>query len=364
MQPAIAQRAGVGRYTRALVEHLAPLRGDDELALFYLDFRRRADAPRAAGAVTRVVRWCPGRAVQASWKRLGWPPFNRLAGPADLYHFPNFILPPLSRGQAVVTIHDLSFLRFPQFAEPRNLAYLTARIRDTVRRSAAVITDSRAIAAEIEAELGVHPERLFPIHLGIAPDFKAPPAAEGAAARARLGLNRPYLLTVGTVEPRKNLPFLAEVFERLADFDGDLVVAGMLGWKYEPILERFRRSARAERIRLLPYVPDGDLPALYAGAELLVVGSHYEGFGLPPVEAMACGVPVLSSCGGSLREVLGDAAVVLEGFEADQWAAEARRLLADSGLRAGLTARGLAKAAGYRWEETARKTWDVYRMAA
>jgi glycosyltransferase involved in cell wall biosynthesis len=364
VQSAIAQRAGVGRYTRSLVQHLAPLRGADELALFHFDFLRRGEPLPAPGARSAAVRWCPGRIVQAAWKRVGWPPFDRLAGAADVYHFPNFILPPLARGRAVVTIHDLSFIRHPEFAEPRNLAYLSARIRETVGRSDAIITDSHAIAAEIEASLGVHRDRIFPIHLGISPDFAAPPAEAVASARARLELRRPYILTVGTVEPRKNLAFLVEVFERMEKFDGELVVAGMLGWKYEPTLERMRRSQLAERIRILPYVPDADLPALYAGAEAFLLASHYEGFGFPPLEAMACGTPVLSSAGGSLREVLGGAATVLDAFDAGRWASEAWLLVTDAARRREKVGLGLERAALYRWDDTARKTWDVYRRLA
>lgn len=364
IQAWIAQRAGVGRYTRMLAEHLGRLCTEDELRLFYFDFQRRGVLFPAPNAVHQPIRWCPGRLVQKAWKTLDWPPFEWFAGPADIYHFPNFILPPLRSGRAVVTVHDASFARLPQFAEERNLKYLTARIRDTLERADAVITDSAFGAVELRELFSVPADRLFPIYPGIAPEMTRPPPETVARLRSELSLDRPYLLTVGTIEPRKNLVFLVEIFERLASFQGLLVVAGMPGWRFEPILERMRASARARDIRYVRYVTDEQLPALYAGAEAFLFPSLYEGFGFPPLEAMACGTPVVSSAGGSLGEVLGDAAVIVRGSDAGRWAEEVARVLSTPTLRKDLEARGLRHASKYPWEETARRTLDVYRKAA
>ena len=364
IQAAVAQRAGVGRYTKHLVEHLGEFASADRLSLFFFDFQRHGLSFPVPHADLHPVRWCPGRFVQQAWKRLHWPPFDWFAGAADLYHFPNFTIPPLTRGRKVVTIHDMSFLRFPEFAEKKNLRYLSAVIRDTAARADAIITDSRFSAAEIEALLKVGRDRIFPVHLGVSTDCTRPTASHIATTGLSLGLSRPYLLTVGTVEPRKNLPFLIEVFEQLKGFDGDLVIAGMRGWKFEPILERLRASPKAARIRYLEYVADADLPALYAGAELFLLTSHYEGFGLPPLEAMACGAPVVSSTGGSLAEVLGDAAITLPGFDSAAWTSAIERVLGDSVLRDALRTKGLQHAAGFSWRETARRTFEIYRKVA
>jgi glycosyltransferase involved in cell wall biosynthesis len=265
----------------------------------------------------------------------------------------------------VVTIHDVSFLRFPAFAENRNRCYLERTIPATVARADAILTVSQFSADEIVALLGVPPGRVHAVHLGIAPHLRPPEPETIDRLRRTLGLTRPYLLTVGTLEPRKNIPFLVEVFERLAgDYPGDLVLAGAPGWKVGPLLDRIRRSPVADRIRRLDYVPEGDLPALYAGADLFLCASHYEGFGLPPLEAMACGTPVISSPGGSLREVLGKAAVLLEPEDSGAWCASIRDTLSDGNRRRALAAAGIARAALFTWPETARRTWDVYRKVA
>ncbi len=361
IQAAIAQRAGVGRYAKHLAEHLAPLAGDDELSLFYFDFKHNGIPFAAPGATQCAVRWIPGRIVQAAWKRLGVPPFDRFAGAADVYHFPNFIRPPLSRGKSVVTIHDLAFLRHPETIEEKNYGYLTRCIERTVERADALIAVSEFTAREIHDLLGVPRERIATIHEGLEESWRAPDAETVRAVRRRLGLDRPYLLTVGTLEPRKNIPFLVEVFERLDSFDGDLVLAGMKGWKVEPILERIRASKRARNIRRLDYVAEADLPALYAGAELFVFASLYEGFGFTPLEAMACGTPTVAARAGSLPEVLGDAALMPEAFDPDAWAAAIDSLLGDESARASQSARGLERARAFRWPPAAAQTWALYR---
>lgn len=362
IQAAVAQRAGVGRYTKSLVEHLGEFAGQDEIGLFFFDFRRTGLPFEAPNTRPRPFRWLPGRVVQQAWKRFHAPPFHWLAGRADLYHFPNFTIPPLGVGRRVVTIHDMSFVRHPEFAESRNLQYLNAVIHDTVRRADAILTVSRFSADEIRSLLKVDPNRVYPVHLGVDSGLTAPQPAQIADTRRRLGLDRPYLLSVGTLEPRKNLPFLIEVFEHLRGWDGDLVIAGMQGWKCEPILERIRTSPAAARIRYLQYVGEQDLPALYAGADVFAVTSFYEGFGLPPLEAMACGTPVVSSAGGSLPEVLGPAAVIVRGFDRDAWTTTLEDLLGDRERRLALSAAGRRHAAAFTWRDTARRTFEVYRQ--
>jgi glycosyltransferase involved in cell wall biosynthesis len=359
-QSAIAQHAGVGRYTRILVEYLDRRESEHELSLCYFDFRRRARAIPVQKATTKVVRWCPGALAEQAWKRVNFPPYEWFAGKADLFHFPNFTMPPLHSGKSIVTIHDMSFARYPQFAEEKNLRNLNARIPDTAARADAIITISNFSAGEIESLLHVPREKIHPIPLGISQDFARASDADIAAAQKRLGLTRPYLLFVGTIEPRKNISFLVDVFDQLTDFDGDLVLVGRPGWKSEATMARIAASPHRDRIRLLDSVGDADLSAVYSGAALFVIPSHYEGFGFPPLEAMACGTPVVSSTGGSLPEVLGSAACIVEGFEAPDWCESISALLSDSTRRGQLVEAGYARARSFQWDTTAEQTWALY----
>lgn len=361
IQAAVAQRAGVGRYTQSLVEYLGKFVGDNELMLFYFDFKRKGSSPNVPSAYARAVHWCPGRVIQKCWKTIGWPPYDWFAGKADLYHFPNFIRPPLTRGRSIVTIHDVSFLRHPEAAEDRNRRFLTAQISKTVRDVDAIITDTEFSKREICDLLNVSSEKVYSIHLGLSPALSPQSGETIKSMRAQLGLPNPYLLMVGTLEPRKNIPFLIDVYEKLAPVGVDLVIAGMRGWKYEPILERMQRSVCAQSIRYLEYVDDNWLPALYSGAELFVFPSLYEGFGFPPLESMACGTPVVASTAGALLEVLDDAAILVDGWDAEQWAGVIKGLLRDARMRAALREKGLVRAKSFNWEETARQTWDVYK---
>jgi glycosyltransferase involved in cell wall biosynthesis len=365
IQASLGQRAGVGRYVRELLAHLGPAAGADEVAAFYFDFKRTGLDAAPPGVALRACRWLPGRVAQAAWKRIGFPPFDWFAGAADLYHFPNFIRPPLTRGRkSVVTIHDVSFLRLPETTEAKNLAWLTSEIRRTVEQADAILTDSRFSAREIVELLAVPAEKVHPVWLGL-PPFGPPPAPELAARMRRdLGLTQPYLLMVGTIEPRKNLPFLVEVYNALRDFSGDLVIAGGLGWKTGPTLRAIADSPRRDGIQLLQRLDDAQLAALYDGAAAFVFPTRYEGFGFPPLEAMGRGTPVIAARNSSLPEVLGAACEWVDGYEAEAWAQCIREVLGDPDRAARLRAAGRAQAAKFTWAETARQTWAVYRRFA
>ncbi len=364
IQAAIGRRAGVGRYVYELLQHLPEEAGQDELRAFYFDFKRTGmEVPQ--GIQANVCRWLPGRVAQGLWKTIGFPPYQWLAGGADVYHFPNFIRPPLPQSyKSVVTVHDLSFLRFPETTERKNLAWLKANIRQTVDRADALIGISRFSASEIVELLNVPEEKVFAIPLGL-PSFGPPPdEAAVAAVKQQLGLEKPYLLMVGTIEPRKNIPFLIKAFEALKTFDGELILVGGLGWKTEESLAAISASPRAADIRLLQNVDDRQLSVLYAGAELFVFPTLYEGFGFPPLEAMARGTPVVAARNSSLPEVLGDAAAWVDGFNAVEWAQAIEKVLGDEARRAQMRQQGAAQATKFTWQETARRTWEVYRRVA
>ena len=366
-QPAVAQGAGIGRYTREIARGIAAsLAPDEALRVFYCDFRRNAPRDPVPGARARPFRLLPGALMQKAWTRLRFPPMDWFSGRADVFHFTNFVSRPVRSGKTVVTIHDMSFERHPDFAEARNRAFLHAYAGRSAAEADAVIADSEFSRREIEELVPAARGKTVAIPLGISEDFSPATPEACAAVRSELGLERPFLLDLGTVEPRKNLPFLVDFWERIADEDGgiDLVVAGAPGWRCAPIMARFEEAARRRpgRFHYVRFVPDGMLDALYTAASLFAIPSWYEGFGFPPLEAMACGCPVLSSTGGSLPEVLGDAAETIDGFDADEWADAALRLLREGDeARARRAAAGRARAASFRWRRCADETLRVYR---
>ncbi|MBZ0266917.1 glycosyltransferase family 4 protein [bacterium] len=355
---ASTERGGIGRYVRCLVDALARLDDGDEFVPFRFDFRFR-DSPFADGVHERVCRWAPGRAVQYAWRTWQTPAFDRFAPRADLYHFPNYLRPPLRRGRSVVTVHDAAYARVPETLEERNLRNLVAHLGESLRRADAIIADSEFTAGEYRGLFPELADRVHAVPLGLPDDLARPDDDAIRGTRARLGLERPYLLTVGTIEPRKNHDLLVSAFERSRHRDLDLVVAGPDGWKCAPILERLRASSRASAVRRIPYVAERDLPALYAGAELFAFPSLYEGFGFPPLEAMRCGTPVVAAARGSLPEVLGDAAHFPDET-ADGWASAMDDLLDDAEARAELVRRGGKRSRAFTWGETARRTRAVY----
>ena len=280
-----------------------------------------------------------------------------------MYHFPNFVIPPLRAGRAVCSIHDLGFLRFPNFTEDKNLRYLRTRMTHTVERADAIITISKFSASEIAH---FYPDAAAKVHVtypGVDDFINAhpPPAeAEERDPRRRLKLDRPYILTVGTVEPRKNMSLLIDAFDRMNDFDGDLAIAGMPGWKNDAIFRKMKQARRADRIRYLRYVPDAELAGLYRGAELFAFPSVYEGFGFPPLEAMGCGTPVVSSSAAAMPEVIGPAADIVDSFDPDEWAHRMFALITDADLRQRRIAAGRERIKAFTWQNAARETLNIY----
>jgi glycosyltransferase involved in cell wall biosynthesis len=367
----INQGAGVGRATRETVTALAALGGDLRLHLFY-GAERTATA--AAGehwlaglrtrypAVTTRRLALPPRWLTRLWLRLRVPvPVEVVTGPVDILLAPDFVAPPAARARPVVTVHDVSYLTVPQYADPGLRRYLTAAVPRSLRHAAHVVAVSEATRHDIIRYLGLPTERVSVVYNGVDQAFRPLDAAETSAVRARLDLPPRFVLIVGTLEPRKNHAGLIRAFAHLSAEDPalGLVVSGRRGWLEEPIFAHVRRLGLEERVRFLGPVPDVDLPALYNLATVFAFPSWYEGFGLPPLEAMACGTPVVTSTGGALPEVCGPAALIVEPGDEAGLATALRRLLHDDSLRASLRQRGLEQAARFTWEATARQLFEV-----
>lgn len=283
----------------------------------------------------------------------------------DLIHDPNGVAPflgPAAGARRVVTIHDAVPFRFPERHNHLDNWRFRLMLPAAARRADAVLTDSASSAADLRQFLSLPQSKVRPVLLGADPRFAPAPPRVVAATLERYGIRSPYLLYVGGVNGRKNLEGLVSAFAaaRAAHLDLSLVIGGARQWRSEGLERRVRRLGVAEQIHFTGYLPDDDLPALYSGAAAFVFPSLYEGFGLPVLEAMACGAPVITSSVSSLPEVAGDAALLVDPQNSAAIAIAIRRVLEERGLAASLSARGLARAARFTWATAARETFAIY----
>ena len=369
---ALTQGGGIGRYTRELV-HAVVAEAPD---IHYTLFSARPPAvlpvpgslPRAANVTHRPApvdeRW-----LYRLWYRARLPlPVQTFAGRLDLFHSPDFVLPPVSgRIPTLLTVHDLSFVHYPETFPANLVAYLSRVVPWSIGRATHILADSHSTKRDLAAVWNVPGDRVTVLHSGVNDRFRpvVDPAAR-AALRARYNLgDRPYVLAVGTVQPRKNYELLVRAFSAVAaQQPHSLVLAGGTGWLTEGLQAEIARQGLADRVRMAGFVADDDLPGLYSAADLFVFPSLYEGFGLPLLEAMACGVPVISSNASSLPEVAetgGEpAALLLPPLDEGAWTAAMLRLLGDAAARQQLVDAGRAQAARFTWRAAARQLAALY----
>jgi len=368
---AVHGRAGLGRYAESLTRALVA-KDPERFALF---FNRGGDVGPDISLLRELggPEGMPSRIVGAGYKpwrmavwlgQLAGVGFDRLLPGADLYHATEHLLMPLRHVPTVLTVHDLIFRRFPEHHKRLNYWYLNAAMPLYCRRAGAIIAVSHATKRDLVQLYGLDPGKITVVHEAAAPQFRPASAARVAQVRARYGLPDRYLLHVGTIEPRKNLNRLLGAVHQLREAGEDvrLVVVGSKGWLYQGFFQRLEELALGDCVQLPGYVPDADLPAVYGGARLVAVPSLHEGFGLPVLEAMACGAPVACSNTSSLPEVGGDAA---RTFDPTDEAAMAEAILAiwrDEALQETMRQQGLARAAQFSWERAADETLAVYRL--
>lgn len=367
------QGAGIGRYTRELTRAVVAQGAEYRYTLFYAAGGIDANSPYLADmrqlcAEFAHVRTAPiglsPRRLTQLWQRARVPlPVELFSGRIDLLHAPDFVLPP-TRARKLVTIHDLSFLLYPQFAAQGMVRYLSSAVPRSLNRAHAILADSEATRQDLVRLLGVDARRVDVVYPGVSPRFQPLPHAQAEAVRRKLGLPERFLLFVSTLEPRKNLVRLLEAFARAIApgfADMKLVIGGRRGWLYGDIFAAIERLGLAERVHVLDFVDDNDLPALYNLAWAFTYPSIYEGFGLPALEALACGTPVLTANNSSLPEVVGDAAVLVDASDVGAIADGLARIIADEALRARLRAAGPARASQFGWEQAARQVRASYR---
>jgi glycosyltransferase involved in cell wall biosynthesis len=363
---ALAQGGGIGRYTRELVRALAAQDVRTDYRLF-VALRRRDALPDTPGV---NFTWAAARLDPAwfarLWHRLRVPlRIERWTGPVDLLHAPDFTLPPVEPDtRTLLTVHDLSFVRAPEAAAPGLRAYLNRVVPRSVRRADHILVDSDATRRDLIDLYGTPGEKVSVVYSGVDARF-GPVEDAGAirAVRAKYGIgDGPFILSVGTVQPRKNYARLAEALHRLDRPDLPLVIAGGKGWLEDDLYARIDALGLGGRVRFIGFVDDDDLPALYSTARVFAFPSLYEGFGLPPLEAMACGTPVVASNVSSVPEVVGEAGLLVDPLDVDALAGALARALDDEGLRASLIEQGRERAGEFTWDQTAsavRRQYDA-----
>ncbi len=365
---ALKQSGGIGRYTRGLVTTLAALDRHNRYTLL-----ATPDAPlddlksfQKYPNFQHKIYPLPERWMTIGWHRFYLPlPVEWFSGPVDLFHSPNFILPPVRRAKALLTVHDLSFIRHPQGAVETLRTWLNKVVPRSLERADHILADSVSTKADLIEIFSVEPARITVVGAGVEERFQ-PITDEGQReeVRQRYGLPpEPFILGLGTLEPRKNFSGLIRAFSQSPVRETHhLVIAGGKGWLYDDIFEAAATSAVSERIHLAGFIADDDLPTLYSLADIFAYPSHYEGFGIPVIEAMACGTPVVCADNSSLPEVAGESAVQVKATDLDGLAEALHHLATDHGLREKATVEGFAQARKFTWEAAATRLLGVYEQ--
>jgi glycosyltransferase involved in cell wall biosynthesis len=363
---AATQGAGIGRYTRELMRALLALPSHNRYSFFYASrtHTNESEIRNQKSEIRRLPfhdKW-----LMRVWQRLRLPiPVELITGRVDLFHSPDFTLPPTLPGvPTLLTVHDLSFIRDPDSAWPSLRAFLNKAVPRSVQRATHVLADSKATKADLVELLGTPAEKITVLYSGV--DARFVPIRDQVELDrvcAKYQLPRPFILSVGTLQPRKNYGRLIEAVGQVAStVPHHLVITGGKGWMYETIFEQVKQSGLEGRVHFPGFVDDADLPALYSAADLFAYVSLYEGFGLPLLEAMACGTPVIGSNTSSLPEVIGDVGLQADPRNVDDITRALQQLIDQPELRARSIGLGLERAKTFTWKKAARELLAIYEQ--
>jgi glycosyltransferase involved in cell wall biosynthesis len=373
---AVTQGAGIGRYTRELIHALLAVSSDHHYTLFYASKNKLAsNAIRdpqsatplhsASGTIVRIKRLpFHDKWLARIWHRARLPiPIELITGKIDLFHSPDFTLPPTLPGvPTLLTVHDLSFIRDSDSAWPSLRAYLMKAVPRSVKRATHILADSQATKDDLIDLFKTPTEKISVLYSGVDARFK--PIRERAEidrvrAKYKIG-SQPFALSIGTLQPRKNYRRLIEAYAKLNDQPLHLVIGGGKGWMFDDIFTQVRDLGLEDRVHFIGFVDDADLPTLYSAADLFVYVSLYEGFGLPLLEAMACGTPVIGSNASSLPEVIGDVGLQIDPKDVDAIARAMQQMIDQSELRDRSRAAGIDRARRFTWTSAARELLSIY----
>jgi len=365
--PLTKAKTGVGHYTFELARELARLEPRTSFELIYPSTYAHLSLPETVAMPSNLkLDRVPVGPLGRQWWSTGLPRHIRREG-IDLFHGTNYDVPLWRRCATVLTIHDLSPLLFPQTHTRRSVVRTRRRLPLMVRTADAIITPTESVRRELAEYFKLTPEKIFAVPEAARECFRPMKLTETESVRQRLGVGDEFLLAVGTIEPRKNLATLVTAFEEVmrarTQSALQLVIAGGAGWLSGPLFEALKISPVRDRIVLTDYLDDDSLRSLYASCRVFVYPSIYEGFGLPPLEAMACGAPVIASRIPALAETTGDAALLFDHSSAKDLADKILGLMDDGQARQELSNAGLKRASEFSWERAAQLTMAVYTKA-
>jgi glycosyltransferase involved in cell wall biosynthesis len=353
--PLTAQKSGIGEYTYQLARRLALRHPQDEILLV-----SNFPFPPVTGIPNLSSKYCKTNWISGRWWLVGLARFLEREG-VSVFHGTDYSVPMLPLLPSVLTIHDLSSVRLSHLHE-RRTRRTARRLPRMVRMAAHVVVPSATVREEIIEQYNLREENVSVIPLAPGPQFCTTPESD-QEVQEKYGLHQPYVLFVGTLEPRKNLSTLVKAFAALPHeilADTQLALCGRWGWMNDELQAEIKRLQPTKSLHVTGYVPDSDLPALYRGATVFAYPSLYEGFGLPPLEAMACGVPVIASTAAALTEVLGDAAERVDPLDIEAWSQRLLSMLSDAQLRESYVRRGLSHVKKFCWDAAAEQTYAVY----
>lgn len=380
--PAINQTAGIGRYTRQLVTNLLEIDNRNQYLLYSLfgNLKERTSRrghpfseevspyQKARNYQLKLYNYRPQllKSYFLFLKSIGKSP-DFLTKEADIIHSTDFVLPASEKRPSVLTIHDVIFLKYPQFYTWRNRNYMKSVANFSIKRANAVITYSNATKNDLIDRLGVNEDKIIVIPLAVDERFMQAKDDQIEEIRRKYKIPQTYILTLSTLEPRKNIRRLFEAFAKLKkdkSIEHKLVIAGQKGWGNKDFFSKLVELGINDDVIITGFIEEEDLPAIYSGASIFVYPSLYEGFGLPPLEAMACGTPVICSNTSSLPEVVGDAAWQVDPTDTEDIAKAMAKIIEDKSLALDLRTKGLKQAKKFDWKTTAEKTLQVYNQLA
>ncbi|MBU0625113.1 glycosyltransferase family 4 protein [Patescibacteria group bacterium] len=352
-------RAGVSLYTLNLVRKLIES-GAHDYALFCNSSHRPAPIDVPTGSkVNHYFSQYPNRLLNTSFAFLGWPKIETLVAGADLVYLPNLNFIATNR-PLVVTVHDLSFRRYPRFfSKKQRLWHCLVNAEKMIKKAAAVIAVSQHTKDEIIESFGVSPDRIHVVTPAVGAEYRPSPTTEIATVRQKYNLPEKFIFYLGTLEPRKNVTGLIAAYNQL-ESDVGLVLAGGEGWLYQHIYAAAKNSPKRQQIKFIGYVAEADKPALYSAASIFAYPSFYEGFGMPALEAMACGTPVVASHTSSLGEVVGDGGLLVNPARVDELVLSLQELLSNKKLCELLAEKGIKRAQQFTWKRSAVELEKVF----